>query len=570
MYKSIVLILLVLFPLVLSGVINSSSTTPAFSYLITANWKTIPTLDNLTTINVNLITFLNSTRINAYALIVKILLPQGILNTTEGNYIEDILPLSSQVQQYNLQFNVTIVNSSLPNELNFPVMFSLITESGDNAFYNTSFTLPYYGTYGFSIILLNSSLIQGLQDVIFRITTQSPIYNAYISSPYFMKNITLSYVNGSKDISVELFVPFQDIPIYHVNIPLTIRFLTPYNLYYVKQFVLQTNVNTSIPTLYANVQSPTNVVYPGYNNLDVSIANKENLPITNLTIITNYNNFMKKLVIPYLSPNSTTNFTLSIYANSNVSLKLYAFFDTPLGFQNVSLGSYYFPLVYPISVMWNNGYINISNRGNVSLNNITVQFGEEIIDIVKLSPEENILYPTTIKPNLVYITFYADNREFSYSQKVYEVPFVRLNVSYQFINVTRSTTGTYTATLILYIQNTGNQYANNIYILIKPNGTGITPPFYVISQILPNETIAMPFTIHVTKNAIFQISMFYYYNNQTYVKNITIPVNYVKLTPGETIMNYIVNYVGKYTLYQIYGIPAIVIAFILIVILISI
>ncbi|MEM1649036.1 MAG: hypothetical protein QW402_12325, partial [Saccharolobus sp.] len=119
-------------------------------------------------------------------------------------------------------------------------------------------------------------------------------------------------------------------------------------------------------------------------------------------------------------------------------------------------------------------------------------------------------------------------------------------------------------------QNTGDQYANNIYILIKPNGTAITPPFYIISQILPNETIAIPFTVHVTKNTVFQISMFYYHNNQTYIKNITIPLNYVKLSPGQTVVKYLANYVGKYTLYQVYGIPAIVIAFILIIILISI
>ncbi|SAI84948.1 hypothetical protein AB1303_01470 [Saccharolobus solfataricus] len=681
MYKSIVLILLVLFPLMLSGVSNSSSTTPPFSYFITANWKTIPTLDNLTTINVNLITFLNSTKINAYALIAKILLPQGILNATEGHYVEDILPLSSQVQQYNIQFNITIVSSSLPNQLDFPVMLSLITENGGNVSYNTSFTLPYYGIYNFSIKLLNSSLIQGFQEVIFRINTPSPLYNGSILSPYFMKNVSLSYVNGSKDISVELFVPFEDIPIYHLNIPLTIRFLTPYNLYYVRQLVLETNVNTSISTLYANVRTPNGVVYPGYNNFNVSIVNKDTLPISNLTIIANYNNTMKMLTIPHLASNSAVNFILSFYANSNVSLKIYAFFYTPLGLKNVTLGSYYFPIVYPISVAWNNGNINISNRDNITLYNITVQFGQDAVKILKLSPKGNVLYPATIKPNLVHITFYSGNSVFSYWQKVYEVPFVRLNATYQFINITRSTTGTYTATLILYIQNTGNQNANNIYILIKPNGTAITPPFYVISQILPNETIAipftlrtpnsalvqitmfyyysnqsytsnitiplnytksvlpisvrlnatyqfinitrsttgtytatlilyiqntgnqnanniyilikpngtaitppfyvisqilpnetiaMPFTIHVTKNTVFQISMFYYYSNQTYVKNITIPLNYVKLTPGETVVNYLVNYVGKYTLYQVYGIPAIVIAFILIIILISI
>ncbi|MCH4816464.1 MAG: hypothetical protein QXY87_11345 [Saccharolobus sp.] len=681
MYKSIVLILLILFPLVLSGVINSSSTSPPFSYFITANWKTIPTLDNLTTINLNLITFLNSTKVNAYALIAKIFLPEGVLNASEGHYIEDILPLSSQVQQYNIQFNVSIVNTSLPNKLNFPVMLMLITESGGNVSYNTSLTLPYYGTYNFSIKLLNSSLIQGFQDVIFRINTQSPLYNGSISSPYFMKNVSLSYVNESKDISVKLFVPFENSLIYHLNIPLTIRFLTPYNLYYVKQFVLETNVNTSIPTLYANVQAPTRVVYPGYNNFNISIVNKESLSISNLTLIAKYNNTMKKLTIPYLPSNSAMNFTLSFYANSNVSLKLYVFFYTPLGFDNVSLGSYYFPIEYPISVTWNNGNINVSNRDNVTLNNITVQFGQDTVKILKLSPKGNILYPATIKPNFVYIAFYADNRIFSYSQKVYEVPFVklnvtyqfinitrsttgtytatlilyiqntgdqyanniyilikpngtaitppfyiisqilpnetiaipfslratnnalvqismfyyhnnqtyiknitiplnyakavspvavRLNVTYQFINITRSTTGTYTATLILYIQNTGDQYANNIYILIKPNGTAITPPFYIISQILPNETIAIPFTVHVTKNTVFQISMFYYHNNQTYIKNITIPLNYVKLSPGQTVVKYLANYVGKYTLYQVYGIPAIVIAFILIIILISI
>jgi len=257
-----------------------------------------------------------------------------------------------------------------------------------------------------------------------------------------------------------------------------------------------------------------------------------------------------------------------LYVNSSTLLKIYAFFPTPLGFENLTLGSYYFPVIYPISVTWYNGSIYIFNNGNVTLYNITVHFGEENVKVQKLSPKERVSYPVSTEPKIVYIIFYYDNTKFSYWQRVYGVPLASLSVMYQFANITKlpSTANSYIATLILYIKNAGDRNITNVYIVVQPNGDTVTPLFYLISQILTNETIAVPFTVYTTKNTVFNILILYYIDNQTYIENVTVPINYVKPTPGEIIS----NYAGKYIFYEIYGIPIIVIAFILVIILISV
>ncbi|WP_204265105.1 hypothetical protein, partial [Klebsiella aerogenes] len=57
------------------------------------------------------------------------------------------------------------------------------------------------------------------------------------------------------------------------------------------------------------------------------------------------------------------------------------------------------------------------------LSSIALAMGSaDAVKILKLSPKGNVLYPATIKPNLVHITFYSGNSVFSYWQKVYTVP----------------------------------------------------------------------------------------------------------------------------------------------------
>lgn len=539
----------------------------SFSYIITANWATVPSLNSFTTINVNLIAYSNLAQSRAYAILLVVFLPHGVVNQSGGNYVEQLFPLSDQIYQYNFKFNVSIVDYNLPGKLLFPVSLTLIKIDGNETTYYTSFSLPFYGVFNFTLNAVNfTSFKEGYNNVTLELGSKMILHNVTLSSPYFFENVTLQKLSGTKNINVTLFIPFQNSQIF--SVPVTVSMLTPYGLPYTFHTVITGYLNsTSSNTLNAVITTKDHLFFPGYNNLTISIINEQSIPIRNATMILSYGENNVRVQIPYLSYHNYTNISLTLYINESTLLKIYLFFKTPLGVENVSLGNYPISVIKPILVSWNNYLLNVSNKINVTLNNVEIFYGEGHINIGNLEPYKNVLIPLNYSPSNVKVIFSYNKENYSYNEIVNVSPFIKLIVKYEFANISRLLGGKYSSTLIVYITSIGNSYAKNIYVVVKPNSSAVNPLFYVVYQLFPNETVALPFSVVTQSNTSFQILIFYYTDqNNSYIYSVNVNVNYVKAPLGAVVE----KLAQKYLLFPVYGIPVFIIAFLLIIIILSI
>ncbi|BFH74822.1 hypothetical protein SJAV_27660 [Sulfurisphaera javensis] len=550
------LIIMGLFPMIIT-----SQSTPPIAYLISANWKSVPSLFNTTQIGVNLVLYYNFSQIHAYTLIFKVFLPKGIVNTSYGNEIQNIIALSpiTYVYQINFQLSVKILNQSLPNRILFPVSLTFITIEGNEITYYSNFSLQYYGIPNVQLAVLNDSLRGGYNNLTLLISSNSSVYNLKITSPYFLNSIYFSNLNSSRIISVKTFIPFgEDL----VNIPINVSYLTIYGLYNTKYFLITKIVNET-NLLYTKVLPLTfNFIYSGFVDFNITLINNEKFSLNNFTLVVNYNGNEKSYFINYLPPNSSTSLILGLYTNSSITLNIYGYFLSPLGIQNISLGKWYFPLTSPpIELTLYNNTLNITNLLNEAVKNVTIstQFGK--IEINSINSGKYVLLNFTKLITYANVSLYINSERIFFPVKVKIIPVLatKLAVSYSFANISTSLSSA-SALLLLTIANEGNTQISNVYIIVNPNGAYVIPYITSIPQLLPNESITIPFNVYSSSNKTIGIKIEYYSENFTHTENINVNFNFIK---KPTITLYL-SKISDYLTYPILGIPSILILFLVI------
>ncbi|MEM3320335.1 MAG: hypothetical protein QXD27_07755 [Metallosphaera sp.] len=567
MNRYLTLVLLVIItvanaPIMVSNTFLSFSNEAVFQVI--ASWGNVPSLNNLTTIKINIASFINLTKLKAYALFVNVKLPYGITNFTGGQNVQLFFPLVSNgyVQQFSGLLQVKLNTTNLSSVLFFPVSIIIYSLNGTEQ-YSTYFTLNYYGIPNLNVTVLNNTLAHGYDNITFTIQNNNVTeYDLVVSSNVFGP-ININKLNPNENLVIHrlIFVPFN---LNFINLVINVKYITPYGIPNFQSFYQEAIVNSlkELSFSISVVGSPQNSLYLGNNLINLSVIDN-NINILNKTIffIFIHDHEPISLSVTHLLKNQSFSKLIYVDANSPLTLSIYLYFISPLGPENVSLGTYFlnFTDVTPISVNITSSFVTIKNNIGTQIMNLTLTLPNDrsyyvplLRDLTRINASD--LNLSTLSLNaLGNASYYVNGIRFNQTVPVLVTKKLsyqpEINVTYNIINVTVNNNKV-SGVVLLGIKNLGNLSALNLNVIALPNGTSISPEFITISQLLPNETVTYPIEVQGNYNYKVTFLVTYYFNNHTINKNILINFDFYHPLLSQMVLNNIQD-IFSYSLFQI-------------------
>ncbi len=528
MRKSSLILVIVLLSVFVSPVfnagssVNSSSSTPIIQ-ISKVSWYSPPFNDTAKV----LLTIIYAENVRAYALRVEVSLPEGIYNSTGGNYVVKCVPVTTTQGNIEMNFTVHIGNvTSKVLELEENQFWFL--DDNVSMVYNVSVeaNLTYLGDPVPFVTFRNQTLT--LEDV-----GTAPLYNITVVSQGIYSFIP--YLNVGSNYSI-------NVPRSHPDYNVMFSAETPYHE------VRTWNESFSVP-LKLNVEltaSPVSSLYsllPGYNLVLLKLTSNS---LENMTVLISSSDAFVTPDYVQVKGNSTIPLILLTTGSiSTIQVSVQSLgrqvYSSNFSWIVSQPSQYDVPFKVYSKVVGNEVYTSVHGS---FLTNVSLCYGGVLVH--KGVPPFNTSFPFDGDDN-VTIAYQVNGSVYRTSFPIQDIPNL---VSFPFlkiITIQKQVVSSDEIVLLVGIYNYGNSSAYDVDVVGSSPEQSSPSAVEVESQIQPNETVFVPVYIYGSSD-LYNVTVKIFYSSQgkpqVITKDVVINVPSKPTPVGEVISVLSVSYDG--------------------------